>query len=43
MIIEDSNVYNCWSLYANEGDCKIMYLNILMEIILPKTKGDTLL
>jgi hypothetical protein len=22
MIIEDSNVYNCWSLYVNEGDYK---------------------
>jgi hypothetical protein len=43
MIIEDPNVYNCWSLFANEGDYKIMSLNMLMENLLPKTEGETLL
>jgi hypothetical protein len=31
------------SLSANEGDYKIMSLNMLMENLLPKTKGETLL
>jgi hypothetical protein len=43
MIIKDPNPYNCWSLSLNEGDYKIMSLNMLMENLLPKTEGETLL
>jgi hypothetical protein len=43
MIINDPNLYNCWSLSVNEGDYKIMSLNMLMENLLSKTECETLL
>jgi hypothetical protein len=42
MLIEDPNMYNYWSLSANEIDYIIMSWNMLMEFFLPKTNGETL-
>jgi hypothetical protein len=43
MIIEISKVYHCWSLYANRSKLQSISFNMLMENLLPQSKGGTIL